>query len=93
MFGTILDSSSIVLIPIPRRLTVAQGRGLDLIRFGAVAAIAVGVGPSTPSFGIGVQVMKSTLGAAARGRSSPGAAPFALLALAPACPGLTAALV
>ena len=98
--GTILDSSSIMLILVPIMLPVAQGLGLDLIWFGVVTVIAVEIGLLTPPFGISVYVIKSTLGDAAPplGEIFAGAAPFALamllgLALVLAFPGLTTALL
>ena len=82
LLGTILDSSSIMLITIPLALPALVGFGTDLIWFGIVTLLAVEIGLLTPPFGIAVFVIKSTLG-----NSSPislrdifaGAAPFAVV--------------
>jgi tripartite ATP-independent transporter DctM subunit len=98
--GTILDSSSIMLIMVPLMLPVVIGLDVDLIWFGIVTVIAVEIGLLTPPFGISVYVIKSTL---ADQRVSlwdifAGAAPFAALMLAALAlvlifPGLTTALL
>ena len=59
--GTILDSSSIMLIMVPLMLPVIEPMGVDLIWFGIVTVIAVEIGLLTPPFGISVFVIKSTL--------------------------------
>ena len=82
VLGTILDSSSIMLITIPLVLPSLTGFGTDLIWFGIVTLLAVEIGLLTPPFGIAVFVIKATLGP-----SSPitlndifaGAAPFAAI--------------
>jgi tripartite ATP-independent transporter DctM subunit len=84
LLGTILDSSSILLITIPLVLPALTGFGTDLVWFGIVTLLAVEIGLLTPPFGIAVFVIKSTLGP-----DSPiglrdifaGAAPFALVML------------
>jgi len=63
ILGTILDSSSIMLITIPLLLPVLVGFQTDLIWFGIVTVIAIEIGLLTPPFGIAVFVIKSTLGA------------------------------
>lgn len=79
--GTILDSSSIMLILVPLMLPVVQPMGVDLIWFGIVTVIAVEIGLLTPPFGISVFVIKSTLDDAtiSLGEIFRGAAPFALM--------------
>lgn len=80
--GTILDSSSILLVTVPLALPALAGFNIDLIWFGIVTLIAVEIGLLTPPFGIAVFVIKATLG-----KDSPitlgeifmGAAPFALI--------------
>jgi C4-dicarboxylate transporter, DctM subunit len=62
ILGTILDSSSIMLITIPLLLPVLVGFQTDLIWFGIVTVIAIEIGLLTPPFGIAVFVIKSTLG-------------------------------
>jgi C4-dicarboxylate transporter, DctM subunit len=63
ILGTILDSSSILLITIPLVLPALVGFNTDLIWFGIVTVIAIEIGLLTPPFGIAVFVIKSTLGA------------------------------
>jgi tripartite ATP-independent transporter DctM subunit len=62
VLGTILDSSSIMLITIPLVLPALTGFGTDLIWFGIVTLLAVEIGLLTPPFGIAVFVIKATLG-------------------------------
>ena len=62
ILGTILDSSSIMLITIPLVLPALIGFNTDLIWFGIVTVIAIEIGLLTPPFGIAVFVIKSTLG-------------------------------
>lgn len=100
VMGTILDSSSIMLILVPLILPVLATMQVDLIWFGIITIIAVEIGLLTPPFGISVFVIKSalddpniTLGDIFRG-----AAPFALLmlvllALVLAFPQLATALI
>jgi tripartite ATP-independent transporter DctM subunit len=82
--GTILDSSSIMLIMLPLMLPVMTALHADLIWFGIVTVLAVEIGLLTPPFGIAVFVIKATLGP-----DSPitlndifrGALPFAIMML------------
>lgn len=83
LMGTILDSSSIMLIMVPLMLPVLAPMDVDLIWFGIITVIAVEIGLLTPPFGIAVFVVKSTI-------DDPtipvadifrGAAPFALMML------------
>jgi tripartite ATP-independent transporter DctM subunit len=62
VLGTILDSSSIMLITIPLVLPALVGFGTDLVWFGIVTLLAVEIGLLTPPFGIAVFVIKATLG-------------------------------
>ena len=48
LLGTIIDSSSILLIVLPLMLPIAQQFGLNLIWFGVVTVVAVEVGLLTP---------------------------------------------
>ncbi|MCA0873765.1 TRAP transporter large permease subunit [Seohaeicola saemankumensis] len=100
VMGTILDSSSIMLILVPLMLPVLVTMQVDLIWFGIVTIIAVEIGLLTPPFGISVFVIKSALDdpAISLGDIFRGAAPFALmmlvlLALVLAFPILATALV
>ena len=62
VLGTILDSSSIMLITIPLVLPALVGFQTDLIWFGIVTVIAVEIGLLTPPFGMAVFVIRATLG-------------------------------
>jgi len=100
LMGTILDSSSIMLILVPIILPVMVSMNTDLIWFGIVTIIAVEIGLLTPPFGISVYVIKSTLEdqSITLGSIFAGAAPFALmmvlaLALVLAFPILTTGLL
>ena len=100
VMGTILDSSSIMLILVPIILPVMVSLNTDLIWFGIVTIIAVEIGLLTPPFGISVYVIKSTLEdqTISLGSIFAGAAPFALmmllaLALVLAFPILTTGLL
>jgi len=101
LLGTILDSSSILLITIPLVLPALAGFGTDLVWFGIVTLLAVEIGLLSPPFGIAVFVIRATLGG-----ESPielrdiflGAAPFAavmfaVLLLVIAFPQLATALL
>ncbi|TAK88363.1 MAG: TRAP transporter large permease subunit [Betaproteobacteria bacterium] len=101
VLGTILDSSSIMLITIPLALPALVGFGTDLIWFGIVTLLAVEIGLLTPPFGIAVFVIRATLGADSRIELRDifaGAAPFAavmftVLLLVIAFPRLATALL
>lgn len=81
LMGTILDSSSIMLILVPLMLPVLALLQVDLIWFGIVTIIAVEIGLLTPPFGISVFVIKSALDdpSISLGDIFLGAAPFAVL--------------
>ena len=83
VMGTILDSSSIMLILVPLMLPVIQPMNIDLIWFGIVTVLAVEIGLLTPPFGISVFVIKSALNddTISLGDIFAGAAPFALMML------------
>lgn len=83
VMGTVLDSSSIMLILVPLMLPVLATMQVDLIWFGIVTIIAVEIGLLTPPFGISVFVIKSALDdpGITLGDIFLGAAPFALLML------------
>lgn len=85
LLGTIVDSSSIMLIVLPLMLPIAQQFGLNLIWFGVITVVAVEVGLLTPPFGLSVYVIKSTLGRTvdiSLGDIFRGTAPFTLTMLA-----------
>ncbi|WP_372840780.1 TRAP transporter large permease [Phaeovulum sp.] len=83
VLGTILDSSSIMLITLPLVLPIAQQLGVDLIWFGVITVLAVEIGLLTPPLGISVYVIKSALDDpnVSLGDVFIGAAPFALIML------------
>ncbi|MEX0344278.1 MAG: TRAP transporter large permease [Rhizobiaceae bacterium] len=83
LMGTILDSSSIMLILVPLMLPVISSMQVDLIWFGIVTVLAVEIGLLTPPFGISVFVIKSSLDdpSITLGDIFAGAAPFALMML------------
>ncbi len=59
--GTIIDSSSIMLIVLPLMLPIAEQFGMNLVWLGVVTVVAVEIGLLTPPFGLSVFVIKSTL--------------------------------
>ena len=85
LLGTIIDSSSILLIVLPLMLPIAEQFGLNLIWFGVITVVAVEIGLLTPPFGLSVYVIKSTLGKSvdiSLGNIFRGTAPFTLTMLA-----------
>lgn len=82
--GTIIDSSSILLIMLPLMLPIAEQLGLNLIWFGVITVVAVEVGLLTPPFGLSVYVIKSTLpdNRISLGDIFRGTAPFTLMMVA-----------
>ena len=83
VMGTILDSSSIMLLLVPLLLPVITAMGVDLVWLGIVTILAVELGLLTPPFGISVFVIKSALDdpTITLGDIFIGAAPFALMML------------
>jgi C4-dicarboxylate transporter, DctM subunit len=61
LMGTILDSTSILLVTIPLMLPVVKALGFDLIWFGVVSIVAIEIGLLTPPFGMVVYTMKAAL--------------------------------
>ena len=84
LLGTILDSSSILLITIPLALPIATSLQIDLIWFGLITIIAVEIGLLTPPMGLSVFVIKSSLDddRIPIGDIFAGTVPFALMMLA-----------
>lgn len=62
IMGTILDSSSIILLAIPLMFPSVLALGIDPVWFGIVFIIAVEVGLLTPPFGMVPFAMNATLG-------------------------------
>jgi tripartite ATP-independent transporter DctM subunit len=83
LLGTILDSSSILLILLPLILPVVHPLGVDLVWFGILTIIAVEVGLLTPPLGVACFVIKANLDddRITLGDVFAGAAPFALIML------------
>jgi tripartite ATP-independent transporter DctM subunit len=81
LLGTILDSSSILLILLPLILPVIQPFGIDLVWFGILTIIAVEVGLLTPPLGVACFVIKANLddNRITLNDIFAGAAPFALI--------------
>lgn len=83
IMGTILDSSSIILLAIPLMFPSILALDIDPIWFGIVFIIAVEVGLLTPPFGMVPFAMSATLGKRARVEEIFGGAfPFVLIMLA-----------
>jgi tripartite ATP-independent transporter DctM subunit len=84
VLGTVLDSTSILLILLPLALPVVSALGGDLIWFGIVTVIGVEIGLLTPPLGLSVYVIKSSLDdkSISLGTIFAGAFPFVLITLA-----------
>ncbi len=84
VLGTVLDSTSILLILLPLALPVVTELGGDLIWFGIVTVIGVEIGLLTPPLGLSVYVIKSTLDDEniSLGAIFSGSFPFVLITLA-----------
>ncbi len=61
LMGTILDSSSILMIIVPLVYPVVHAMQIDFIWFGVVTVIAIEIGLLTPPLGICAYVVKGTL--------------------------------
>ena len=61
LMGTILDTTSIILIMVPLFLPVMQPYGIDLIWFGIITIFGAEIGLLTPPLGISCYVIKATL--------------------------------
>ena len=83
VLGTVLDSTSILLILLPLALPVVGALGGDLIWFGIVTVIGVEIGLLTPPLGLSVYVIKSSLDdeSISLGTIFAGAFPFVLITL------------
>lgn len=101
LMGTILDTTSIILIMVPLFLPIMEPYGVSLVWFGIVTIVGAEIGLLTPPLGIACYVIKATL--ADDDRISlfdifAGAFPFAVimllvLILLIAFPGLSLVLV
>ncbi len=61
LLGTILDSTSILLITVPLAFPITQSLHIDPIHFGLVSVLAVEIGLLTPPLGLSVFVVQSSL--------------------------------
>ena len=79
--GTILDSTSILLVMVPIGLPVVHAMGGDLIWFGIVTVIGVEVGLLTPPLGLSIYAIKASIDDEniSLGDIFYGASPFAIL--------------
>jgi C4-dicarboxylate transporter, DctM subunit len=84
LLGTVLDSTSILLILLPLVLPVASALGANLIWFGIVTVVGVEIGLLTPPLGLSVYVIKSSVDdqSITLGTIFAGAFPFVLITLA-----------
>jgi C4-dicarboxylate transporter, DctM subunit len=83
LLGTMLDSTSIMLIVLPLALPVATALGANLIWFGVVTTIAIEIGLLTPPFGLSVYVIKASMADSriTLGTIFAGSFPFVLITL------------
>ncbi len=81
LLGTVIDSSSILLIVLPLMLPIAEQFGMNLIWFGVITVVAVEIGLLTPPFGLSAYVVKSSLNdpRISLGDIFRGTAPFTLI--------------
>jgi TRAP-type C4-dicarboxylate transport system permease large subunit len=84
VLGTVLDSTSILLILLPLALPVAAALDANLIWFGIITVVGVEIGLLTPPLGLSVYVIKSSLDdkSISLGTIFAGAFPFVLITLA-----------
>ena len=61
MLGTIMDTTSIILIMVPLFLPVMSPYHIDLVWFGIITIVGAEIGLLTPPLGISCYVIKSTL--------------------------------
>lgn len=59
--GTILDTSSVILIVVPLFLTLVESMGMSLVWFGIITVIGAEIGLLTPPLGISCFVIKASL--------------------------------
>ena len=85
MMGTVLDTTSIILIMVPLFLPIIAPYNVDLVWFGIVTIVGAEIGLLTPPLGISCYVIKATLADDDRITLHDifaGALPFALIMLA-----------
>jgi len=81
ILGTVLDSSSIMLVTVPLAFPITQQMGVDTVHFGLITVLAVEIGLLTPPLGLSVFVVQSSLRelGVTLGEVFRGAAPFAII--------------
>lgn len=62
VLGTILDTTSIILIMVPLFIPILAPYEIDLVWFGIITIVGAEIGLLTPPLGISCYVIKSTLG-------------------------------
>ncbi len=62
ILGTILDTTSIILIMVPLFIPILAPYKIDLVWFGIITIVGAEIGLLTPPLGISCYVIKSTLG-------------------------------
>jgi len=84
VLGTLLDSTSIMLIILPLALPVATALGANLVWFGVITTIAIEIGLLTPPFGLSAFVIKASMNDPRISLATifRGALPFVLITLA-----------
>jgi C4-dicarboxylate transporter DctM subunit len=84
LLGTVLDSTSILLILLPLVLPIVTAMGANLVWFGVVTVVGIEIGLLTPPLGLSVYVIKSSVDddTITLGTIFAGAAPFVLITLA-----------
>ena len=80
VLGTLIDSTSIMLIMVPLFIAALKTFEIDLVWFGVITVVATEIGLLTPPFGLAVFVVHATLARADISLKDIflGAAPFAL---------------
>ena len=83
LMGTILDTTSIILIMVPLFLPIVAPYNVDLVWFGIVTIVGAEIGLLTPPLGIACYVIKTTLADQDISLADifAGAAPFAVIML------------
>ena len=83
ILGTVLDSTSIMLILLPLALPVVTAMGENLVWFGIITVIGIEIGLLTPPLGLSVYVIKSSVDddSISLGMIFTGALPFVLITL------------
>ena len=81
LMGTILDSSSIMLVTVPLAFPITQELGIDVLHLGLVTVLAVEIGLLTPPLGLSVFVVQAALqeDGVTLGEVFRGAAPYAAI--------------